>query len=212
MKVILLLLVILAISDAQFGGGYYGRPYYRPVRPGRWYRPGWGMGGWRRPGWGMGYHRPGFGFGFNIGKRNAVAEPESEPEAALPPFQFQTYPVSNYWGFYPNPMPIPMPAQMPVPMPAPMPTPMLAQAQPEKPNKVEEELEIAKETEATHMEKREAEALLPFQITKTTPWKSFSLGFGGLGGFGGYRHYGGYQPYGGYGGYRQYGYPYGYGF
>ena len=33
------------------------------------------------------------------------------------------------------------------------------------------------------MEKREAEALLPFQITKTTPWKSFSLGFGGLGGF-----------------------------
>ena len=212
MKVFLLLLAILAFSNAQYGGGYYG---YRPYRrPGRWYRPGWGMGGgWRRPGFGMGYHRPGFGFGMSIGKRNAEAEPEAEPEAEFEaPIQpFSAYPVSNYWGFYPMPnyVPVPMTGPMPVPMPA---APMPAQAQPN--NVVEEEVEIAKDTEATHMEKRDAEALLPFQITKTTPWKSFSIGFGG---HGGYRHYGGYGPYGGYGGYRRYSYPrysypYGYGF
>merc|ERR1712029_60257 len=114
MKVILLLLAILAFSNAQYGGGYYG---YRPYRrPGRWYRPGWGMGGgWRHPGFGMGYHRPGFGFGMSIGKRNAEAEPEAEPEAEFEtPIQpFSAYPVSNYWGFYP------MPNYVPVPMTAP---------------------------------------------------------------------------------------------
>merc|ERR1711884_750024 len=83
--------------------------------------------------------------------------------------------------------PIYMPA---VPMAtAPMPAaPMPAQAQPE--------------TDVTQMVKRDAEALPTFEITKATPWKSFSLGFGG---HGGYRHYGPYP----YGGYRQYGYPYG---
>ena len=74
--------------------------------------------------------------------------------------------------------------------------PMPAQAQPE--------------TDVTQMVKRDAEALPTFEITKTTPWKSFSLGFGG---YGGYRHYEPYGGYGGYRGYRQYyGYPYGYGF
>merc|ERR1712111_318241 len=74
----------------------------------------------------------------------------------------------------------------PIYMPA---VPMPAQAQPE--------------TDVTQMVKRDAEALPTFEITKTTPLKSFSLGFGG---HGGYRHYGPYP----YGGYRQYGYPYGY--
>ena len=97
---------------------------------------------------------------------------------------------------------VPMPAaQMPA---APMP------AVPKPAAPMPAETETQPETEVTQMEKRDAEALPTFEITKTTPWKSFSLGFGG---HGGYRHYEPYGGYGGYRGYRQYyGYPYGYGF
>ena len=154
-----------------------------------------GYGGYRdyygyRPAYGpFVWHRPGWGMG------------GVQPHYYLPTAPMPAVPMA--------PAPVATAPVATAPMPA---APMPAQAQPN--NVVEEEVEIAKDTEATHMEKRDAEALLPFQITKTTPWKSFSIGFGG---HGGYRHYGGYGPYGGYGGYRRYSYPrysypYGYGF
>jgi len=141
-----------------------------------------GYGGYRdyygyRPAYGpFAWHRPGWGMG-------GVQPHYYLPTAPMPAVPMAAAPVAT------APVATAPVATAPVataPMPA---APKPAQAQPE--------------TEVTQMVKRDAEALPTFEITKTTPWKSFSLGFGG---HGGYRHYGPYP----YGGYRQYGYPYGY--
>merc|ERR1719322_1131184 len=156
MKVVLSLLAILAFSDATYNYGGGYRGYGGYSGYRTYQRPAYGPFAWHRPGWGMGGVQPNYYL-----PRYCLYLPTAPMPATLMPATPMTA----------DPMPsAPMPA---VPKPA---APMPAQT----------ETETETETEVTQMVKRDAEALPTFEITKTTPWKSFSLGFGG---HGGYRHY-----------------------
>ena len=205
-----------------WGPGPWGRPGWG--RPG-WGRPGWGGGWRRplfglsvnKPGFGFG-----IGIGKrNADPEAEAAMPTAPNMPAMPTMQtmptmpmtamptmpatpYPTYPMRNYPyypSFYPMAAPMPMPWPMTTGMgmtmtPAQTATPTKVEADPASMEEMTDmtDLEVEEQDEV-EMEKRAAEALLPLEISKTTPFKSFGLSIGSpfFGGGYGYRNYG-YYP------------------